>query len=72
VNILGDNIDTVKKNTETWIDASEDISLEINTGRTKYMLVSQHENANQNRDKNNKHIVWKNMYITVHNNWQWQ
>jgi hypothetical protein len=28
VNLLGDNIDTIKKNTETLIDASEDVGLE--------------------------------------------
>jgi hypothetical protein len=29
-NILGDNIDTVEKNTETLIDASKEVGLEIN------------------------------------------
>jgi hypothetical protein len=30
VNLLGDNIDTIKKNTETSIDASKEVGLEIN------------------------------------------
>jgi hypothetical protein len=34
VNILGDNTDTVKKNTETLIDASKDVGLEVNTEQT--------------------------------------
>jgi hypothetical protein len=38
VNLLGDNIDTMKRNTETLIDASEEVGLEIN------------QNAGQNRD----------------------
>jgi hypothetical protein len=31
VNLLGDNIDTIKKNMETLIDASKDVGLEVNT-----------------------------------------
>jgi hypothetical protein len=29
-NILGDDIDTIKKNTQTLIDASKEIGLEVN------------------------------------------
>jgi hypothetical protein len=50
VNLLRDNIDTIKKNTETLIDASKKICLEINVEKTKYMLLSRHQNAAQNRD----------------------
>jgi hypothetical protein len=39
VNILGDDIDTIKKNTQTLIDASNEIGLEVNTEKTKYMSV---------------------------------
>jgi nitrous oxide reductase len=37
VNLLGDNIDTIKKNTETFIDASKEVGLEINAEKTKYI-----------------------------------
>jgi hypothetical protein len=47
VNLLGDNIDTVKKNTETLIDASKEVGLEMNVENTKYMLLSYHQNAVQ-------------------------
>jgi hypothetical protein len=40
VNLLGDKIDTINKNTETLIDASEEVGLEVNVEKTKYMLES--------------------------------
>jgi hypothetical protein len=35
VNLLVDNIDTIKKNTYTLIDASKELSLEINVEKSK-------------------------------------
>jgi hypothetical protein len=35
VNLLGDNIDTTKKNTEILIDASKEVGLEVNAEKTK-------------------------------------
>jgi hypothetical protein len=40
VNLLGDKIDTVKKNTETVSDASKEVGLEIKVEKTKHMLLS--------------------------------
>jgi hypothetical protein len=45
VNLLCDNIDTIKKNTETLIDANKEVSLEVNTEKTKYVLLFCHQNA---------------------------
>jgi hypothetical protein len=50
VNLLGDNTDTITKNTETLIDASMEVGLKINVEKTMYMLLSRHQNAGQNRD----------------------
>jgi hypothetical protein len=64
VNLLGDNIDTIKENMETLIDASKEVGLEINVEKTKYMLLSHHQNVGQTQDiTNSKQIIWK--FVTV-------
>jgi hypothetical protein len=50
VNLLGDNIDTIKKNRETLIGASKEVGLEVNAEKTKDMLLSRHQNARQNQN----------------------
>jgi hypothetical protein len=35
-NLLGDNMDTVKKNTKYFIDARKEIGLQVNEEKTKY------------------------------------
>jgi hypothetical protein len=50
VYLLGDNIETIKKNTKTLIVASKEVGLEVNVEKSKYMLVTHCQNAGQNRD----------------------
>ena len=50
MNLLDDNIDIIKKNTQTLIDASKEVGLDVNTEKTKHMLLSRHQNAGKNHD----------------------
>jgi hypothetical protein len=68
VNLLGDNTDTVKKNTGTLIGASKEVGLEINVEKTKYMLLSHHQNVGQNRDMT-KRILMKNSICQLYCTW---
>jgi hypothetical protein len=45
VNLVGGNINTIKKNAETQIDASKKVGLEVNAEKTKYMLLPFRQNA---------------------------
>jgi hypothetical protein len=49
LNLLGHNIEIIKRNTETLIVASRGVCLEVNLEKTKYILVSRYQNADQNR-----------------------
>jgi hypothetical protein len=47
VNIVGESIDTIQKNTKALLDASKEVGLEVNLEKTKYMLVSRCQKAEQ-------------------------
>jgi hypothetical protein len=50
VNLLGNSVNTIKENSETFLEASRDIGLEINAEKTKYMIMSQLQNSGQNQN----------------------
>jgi hypothetical protein len=47
VNLTGDIIDAVKKNTEFVIDSGREVGLQMNVEKTKYMLLACHHNASE-------------------------
>jgi hypothetical protein len=50
VSLLGDSVNTIKGNSETLLEASKNIGLEINAEKTKYMIMSRHPNSGQNQN----------------------
>jgi pimeloyl-CoA synthetase len=45
---LGRSVHAIKKNTEALVVASQEIGLEVNAEKTKYMVMSGDQNAGQN------------------------
>jgi hypothetical protein len=60
VNLLGDNIDTIKKH-RNCNDASKEVGLEINVEKSKHMLLSRHQNVGQNRNIKIANTSFKNV-----------
>jgi hypothetical protein len=47
VNIVGESIGTIQKNTKALLDACKEVGLEVNPEKTKFMLVSHCQKAGQ-------------------------
>jgi hypothetical protein len=39
INVMGENIDTTQKSTNTLLDASKEVGLEVNQEKTKYIVT---------------------------------
>jgi hypothetical protein len=61
---LEDNIDIIKKNKETLIDASEKVGIEVKAEKTKYTLLSGYQNAKKNHEIKIANRCFEN--VTVH------
>jgi hypothetical protein len=47
VNVVGENIAIIQKNTKALLDASKEVGLEVNPEKTKCILVSRCQKAGQ-------------------------
>jgi hypothetical protein len=47
INVVGKDIDTIKKNIEALLHASKEVGVEVNPEKTKCMLVSCYQKAEQ-------------------------
>jgi hypothetical protein len=47
VNLVGENIATIQRNTKALLDASKEVGLEVNPEKIKYMLASRCQKAGQ-------------------------
>jgi hypothetical protein len=52
VNIVGENIDTIQRNTKALLDACKEVGLEVNPEKSKYMLLSRCQTAGQRQSIN--------------------
>jgi hypothetical protein len=46
--MLDGNVNTIKKHTQSLLEAGLKLGVEVNIEKTKYMIISHHQNTEQN------------------------
>ena len=62
ISMLGENLQTVRENTDIFIKASKYICLEVNSDKTKYMITSRQQNIVQNQNIVIENLSFEKMY----------
>ena len=66
VNMLGENLQTVRQNTLVLMKTCKDISQEVNSEKTKYMITFHHQSAVQNENVINGTLCFENVEKIKH------
>ncbi|KAJ4426655.1 hypothetical protein ANN_26453 [Periplaneta americana] len=74
VNMLGENPQTITENTEILLEVSNEIGLEVNPEKTKYMIISRDENIVRNGNIKigilantwEQHLLSKNLKVRIY------
>jgi hypothetical protein len=61
VNLLGDSINSIKENTETFLEANRNVGLEINAEKTKHFIMSRHQNSEENQNIRTVNELFENV-----------